>query len=701
MKKWIWPNIAFAIQVGILTLAFSALIAGESWAEAVDPSVASYINQLRDPNPKVRYEALDALERMGPQAQPAVPYLIEILKDPSASNRIWAALALGSIARERNSKDMAIPALIAALDDPDANVRANVSVALGDFGPSAKAAIPKLLEVALKDSTERGREFAPEALGKIDSDLQYVIPELFKALQHPNSIVRANAARTLGEFPSGYISGLLERSPTGSIERWEAPPEIKAIKPKLIAALKDREARVRSSAADALSSFVSTTDISDVQSAIPDLISLLKDPDASVRASAASTLRIFDYQEGKPTAKLAESELFVALRDPDAKVRARAASTLGDIGTDEKRIVPELIKLLKDTDSQVQAVAARALGNFASKHEGKEIKAASSELIALLDNSDETVRASAISAIGIIGADPEIVVPKLIRLLKDQKSQTVRWNAALALGNLRAKPEVLVPELISVVKSNDFLAQQMAIMALGEFGSDAKSAVPTLVEILKTPEYPFRSDAAATLGSIGAEAKAAIPSLISVLKDPNELLRSAAAEALGDIGIEAKQAFPALIATLDESSELVQHSATEALLKIFLADKVDSTGKPSVAKLTAALSDPNPFVRSFAAASLGVFGKESQKSISALIKMLHDADSRVQTAVVFALGKITDASPTALEEVSTPDLEEAIGSLDQLIKETEKQNCYEGQQLIQMQQLQNQLKAARNSRLQK
>lgn len=99
------------------------------------------------------------LGKMGKRAAPAVPFLIDALKDEDKDVRKNAACALGEIKDPR-----AIEPLIAALKDKDDNLRRRVPIALGKIKDSR--AIEPLI-VALKDKDNGVREIAAEALKEI------------------------------------------------------------------------------------------------------------------------------------------------------------------------------------------------------------------------------------------------------------------------------------------------------------------------------------------------------------------------------------------------------------------------------------------------------------------------------------------------------------------------------------------------------
>lgn len=103
----------------------------------------------------LRETTIDTLARIG---KPAVPALVEALRDPNPDLRDQAALALARIGPQAEE---AVPDLIAALNDDNEVVRKDVVRALGQVGPQAAVAIPELIDVLR--STEV-KERAPQEL---------------------------------------------------------------------------------------------------------------------------------------------------------------------------------------------------------------------------------------------------------------------------------------------------------------------------------------------------------------------------------------------------------------------------------------------------------------------------------------------------------------------------------------------------------
>jgi HEAT repeat protein len=89
---------------------------------------------------------------------------IEDLKAPAPETRNAAAYAISSMGP---SAKAAVPALIQALNDDEASVRFPVCVALREIGPAASAAVPKLQEVKENDRSDDVAFMAKKALKAI------------------------------------------------------------------------------------------------------------------------------------------------------------------------------------------------------------------------------------------------------------------------------------------------------------------------------------------------------------------------------------------------------------------------------------------------------------------------------------------------------------------------------------------------------
>jgi HEAT repeat protein len=90
-------------------------------------SLSSWVADLKGAAPYTRNKAAYAIGGMGADAKPAVPALIEALKDPEPTVRFPVCIALREIGPEAKE---AVPALTAALDDRNDDVAAMARKAL-------------------------------------------------------------------------------------------------------------------------------------------------------------------------------------------------------------------------------------------------------------------------------------------------------------------------------------------------------------------------------------------------------------------------------------------------------------------------------------------------------------------------------------------------------------------------------------------
>ena len=106
-------------------LCCSWLVAGE------EPTVESLVAGVADQDPAAAVAAIDALDKLGPQAKAAVPALVQALGREDEAVRWHAARTLSVIGPDAA---VAVPDLIKALDDSSVKVQAYAAFALG---PSA------------------------------------------------------------------------------------------------------------------------------------------------------------------------------------------------------------------------------------------------------------------------------------------------------------------------------------------------------------------------------------------------------------------------------------------------------------------------------------------------------------------------------------------------------------------------------------
>ncbi|WP_165394723.1 HEAT repeat domain-containing protein [Methanofollis fontis] len=258
---------------------------------------------LSDPEPGVRWVAMEALGAIG---RPALPVLIELLASDDVDVRWGAAIALGDIGDRE-----AVEALAARLEDTDRYVRTRAALALAAIGGPA---LPALAAVVEGGSAE-GRWAAALALGK--AGLEEGVPPLSRLLRDGDTGVRWKAAEALGE-----IGGL-------------------AAVPPLITALGDDEGEVREAAASALAGI-----------------------GAPAAGPLVDALRVRERWFGAVDAlrgmgDAARPALLAALERRNRWVRIGAAMILGEAG--DERGVDALVAALEDDDAEVRAAAREIL----------------------------------------------------------------------------------------------------------------------------------------------------------------------------------------------------------------------------------------------------------------------------------------------------------------------------------------------------
>lgn len=188
-----------------------------------------------------RNAALIVLGRLGPDAEPAIPALMRICKDPSSVGAGWAAKALiaigpaawpavedsfrTSLGGGRQSLVYAVRAqmhesvpplsdaemardldlIVRACADPVPEVRFWAAAALNKTGTNvvepriAATAVP-ILVTLLSDKSPGVRDIVKGAFKTCGPEHAAAIPRLIELLAHPDAGVRANAAELLGNI---------------------------------------------------------------------------------------------------------------------------------------------------------------------------------------------------------------------------------------------------------------------------------------------------------------------------------------------------------------------------------------------------------------------------------------------------------------------------------------------------------------------
>jgi HEAT repeat protein len=302
--------------------------------ERVDPQNERVIrvlaSALTDPSKHVRWEALCFFPHRGSEAKPALPALTRILlgQQKENSHHVDRTIAAEAIMRIDPENNTAIPALLEMLRDPNPACRAEAVGTLGKFKERAATAVKSML-TCLKDTDENVRVTAAYALGKIGVKAKDAVPALAVALMDASSKVQVSAAQSLqwiGRDAAPAVPALTTALRSGKeevkvhvLQALEAiGPAAKRAIPAVLNALSDSESLVRAHAVQSL--YRMEPDFG----AIPTLLKALKDPDVRVRGNVPAVLAAIADKD-----KRALPILNKLSKDDDEVIRMAARKALG------------------------------------------------------------------------------------------------------------------------------------------------------------------------------------------------------------------------------------------------------------------------------------------------------------------------------------------------------------------------------------
>lgn len=469
----------------------------------------------------VRFAAADTLAAFGEHALPA---LTDALGSPTATVRITAARALGTLGHVKG-----IPPLIERLSDEVAEVRRVAAHALGEIG--IPAIVP--LSLVLQKGEVVEKLSALEALGAIFDDR--ATEAILNAMHDGDPDVREKAARVLRRrellnvWRSAWLQRVDEEEDAGAIGTIHADDE------KAFADSGKRE--------------------------IDNLISALKEKKGTAQVAASMRLMMM----GRP----AVEGLIRALRHEDRALQMAAAELLGEM---REVAVDPLMDALQDRDDFVRTVAARSLGKIGSERSVEAL------IASLHREQNNRVRATVAEALGYIGHRRSI--DPLVIALRD-RDEEVQIAAAYSLGYIGDRQAI--EPLIHALNDVDYRVRQVALQALND-----SSGLPQehLVNALKYGEKEFKLGVAEALDQVGWTPKdrqeeacyliakgrwgeleylgsEAVPPLLEVYADTASDLRFEAVKAIARIGgVEAERA---LAIVLEDENPVLRKLAERAL----------------------------------------------------------------------------------------------------------------------------------------
>ncbi len=503
-----------SIVILILTVAFTM--------SGCDSRGREILNQLRDPNPSVRMDALDDIGmhdwlnrkmvidavlgvakydddmRVRFKAVRVLPLVTRGLEEYKAiitelmetDDPAFKAFILGNCCTfvYRENTDF-IPILINNLDDDNNRVRENAAILLGAFSleqldselgdGGGDKVINELLKLLRNDEDRYVRIAGGITLAYIAPDIREPIPVLIDAMQKGRRRPQAILALAQYDLPvPGLVQMLLQ-----IIRETTLIPGFNDLR-KAYEPGTDFLELLREMKPDSYTlEYLEELDPDRVEYD-DDALLIYKDGvfteevlpfysrmyDTNLEYYASTALRRTPI--GDDDIQL----LVAALDDPDFSVKEAAVYSLVENNPEQVDALGLIIRLLDENDAETRRLAARVMYQFGEEEAGRIVPV----LIMALDDPEPTVRKEAALSLGILGPSAKDAVDPLTRLLDDE-NRDVRESAVTALMRLWA-PEILQQNLEVLIDYHDKDVRNKAAVYYTNFGIDA---FPFLIEKLR------------------------------------------------------------------------------------------------------------------------------------------------------------------------------------------------------------------------
>jgi HEAT repeat protein len=366
---------------------------------------------------------------------------------------------------------------------------------------------------------------------------QNIVPELVKALEDNDPLVKSGVAEVLGNFAD------------------EAVPAI----PGLIRMIKDGRRAIAP-----VSQFSKTINTP----AYPYFLNTPEKqrpptPPQNPENLLGITAIIALGKIGLPARNAATAPLTQALQDTDPWVKLNATWALAEIGASVP-LLPHWLEALQNSDPALRRSAAKVFQDRRSllrRLFAAEANASSTTpLLTALKDEDLTVRNAASQALELLGTK---ALPKLVPALKAPEP-IVRLEAAKLLGNLGGAAQSAAPDLITLLgdtgryvspNANRYRLRLSIPLNYLPLGEDPYPPAPN------NPEQLVRVNAAIALGKLNA--RNAIPALTAALKDNNPWMQLATGWALLRLG--RNQGLPVVGRLLQHPDDSIQKEVLSQL----------------------------------------------------------------------------------------------------------------------------------------
>lgn len=363
-------------------------------------------------------------------------------------------------------------------------------------------------------------------------------------------------------------------------------------------------------------------------------------------------------------------ELHGILKEMKSEDPAVRSAVVAQLGSEILRpeIVDAITNALTDEAPEVRAAACKTVTEAIRD----SMRAGFHVTGLFLEDEDSTVRLSAVDSLLNLSPMPDVLGPKLIKMLDDPDS-AVRMRAILMLVSV-AEPnpfhefwrQEIIYSLIDATGSDDLDTRQNAVYALGHVGQDP-DVVETLIGLLKDTE--LGESAARALGHAGERAsddvkpiitdalidalddenvrlcatfalsrirtgiEGAKPKLVKIALEGEDPDRGPAIKTLGYIGRDAADTLPMIIDALGDETLYIRKEAADAIAKI-------GATPDAIPPLMENLKHDDSGVRRQNVLALGAAGHLAEDALPALVKALGDDSAEVRNVAIVAVPEV-------------------------------------------------------------
>ena len=596
---------------------FLSDLAAES-SDAVE-AVPALVKALDDSEQQVWFHSVTALSRLGPDAAPAIPKLIDDLGRMSRRgvNVKWyrSAHALGQIGEE------AVEPLLEACENSRSSIRAGAAKAFEWIPEAVEKSVPILIKL-LEDDDEDVRDTAADTLGVLPEP---ALSSLKANMNHSNPLTRGATYQALGVMgadASDLAEPLLDQlsSETNTtalhkgidaLAKMNAPVEpfaerVQALFPR-------QEEAVQQAVANAILSLPGEVTVPMLvqlmENSAPNisvraaellghlgprakeaLLPLLEKAQAQLTAEEPTTIYQDAYTEiGLPGIPILLEQLQTDSSDDDSDWIAPMLAGYGMIGVDSLKKglhagEPGQINVILNAFTLMESQAAEAANEIAdlTRHNEPGIRSTAVKALAsigikparfseiiepLLADTSLEVRQAAVGSLQKVPEAAEGQLGKL-KVLLDDPSAELRESALLALSSVGQRAADVADQAATLLADPNLEVKKAAILALGAFRSAPTLAIRQLDWLGHHGDNAVRLLVLESLSKLSDQAKASLPLFESSLDHDDNAIRLAALEGFSMIESQPEKLLPILMRALKDDDQAIRHASLKAMTSL-------------------------------------------------------------------------------------------------------------------------------------